>query len=112
MNKKEIITYKSCLIDYFSLIQRVSLVLLILSVGGYSFALLLLYKKMTVLSLIFATIVFISFWISKKYVPMVARWWLHRKLECEEMLTFIDKERKERDEFTFLALLKKAVDVS
>lgn len=109
MNKKEIIQHKSQIKAYLLLIQRTSIAILYLSLFGFAAALLLLLDKQPILSIVLATSVFVLARLLRSNVTKFARWRLKGQEAYEDMFSFIDKERKAREEIVFLELLRKAV---
>ncbi|CAA6814696.1 MAG: Unknown protein [uncultured Thiotrichaceae bacterium] len=111
MNKKEILQHKAQIKNYLLLIQRTSIAILYVSLLGFATSLLLLFDKQLVLSMVLATSVFFLARLLRFHVTKFARWRLKGQEAYEDMFSFVDKERKGREEMMFLDLLRKAIEV-
>lgn len=109
MNKKEIIEHKLYIKNYLLLIQRASIAILYISLLGFAASILLLLDKQLMMSAVLATGVFLLARLLRSNVSKFARWRLKDQEGYEDMFSFIDKERKNREEMVFLDLLQKAI---
>lgn len=111
MKRKQLVKYRQELKRLIEILRLIFGVSLALSLVLFILSIYLYFEKMLIPAVVTATMAFLVFRLVKTYSIDIARKWMSREAEHEELFNFLDEAMEGKSNKEFFDLLQQALAV-